>query len=298
MSEKIPTFSIVTPSFNQGKFIEQTITSILGQAGTFNLEYIVADGGSTDNSVDIIKKYAQLVKNGKLPVKCKGVTMEWWSHKDNGQSDAINQGWEKVTGDYVAYLNSDDMYLPGALEEARKAFAKYPKAGAVYSSWIDVDEKGREVEKHTGVIPFDLDFQINTGNILPQPATFIRKSALDDIGLLNPKYHYAMDYDLWTRLGQKYLIQFVGNDHYWAEFRFHEDSKTITVIDKFWPEVREISRVNGGKFFSHLLILHWAEKAPWVFKPLFKVRRALRLLVGGKWQEFGDKAKQNIVRLK
>lgn len=222
--------------------------------------------------------------------------MEWWSRKDAGQSDAINQGWKKATGDYIAYLNSDDMYLPGALEGASKAFEAHPKAGAVYSSWIDVDEHDKTVEKHTGVIPFDLDFQINTGNILPQPATFVRKTALDKVGLLNPKYHYAMDYDLWTRIGQHFSLEFVGNDVYWAAFRFHPDSKTVTVIDKFWPEVREISRDNGGKFFSRLYILHLSDKYPWFILPILQTGRAFRLAKNGKWGELKTKVRKKFLR--
>lgn len=295
---KIPTFSIVTPSYNQGDFIERTIKSILSQAGDFKVEYIVADGGSTDDSTKIIKKYADQVASGKYPSKCQGLKMEWWSHPDKGQSDAINQGWQKVTGDYVAYLNSDDMYLPGAFAGAAQAFEKHPQAGAVYSSQIDVDESDKEIERHIGFIPFDLDFQVNVGNIMPQPATFIRRQVLDKVGLLNPKYHYAMDYDLWTRIGQEFPIEFVGNHVYWAAFRLHKDSKTVTVIEKFWPEVREISRQNGGKVFSKLYWLHLRDQAPWLFNPAFKLYRTAKTLRRGDWAEIKAKTKKNLTRSK
>jgi glycosyltransferase involved in cell wall biosynthesis len=107
-------FSIVTPSYNQAPYIAGTIESVLSQEGGFEVEYIVMDGGSTDGSVEIIKSYADRVAAGDWPVKCAGISMAWVSQHDKGQSDAINQGLRQATGDVASYINSDDLYYPGA----------------------------------------------------------------------------------------------------------------------------------------------------------------------------------------
>src|ERR1035438_351119 len=103
-------FSIVTPSLNQGEYIEQTILSVIGQEGDFEVEYLIMDGGSRDQSVNIIRRYAELVNGGAYPVKCTKVELIWKSEKDAGQSDAINQGLQRASGDYCAYLNPDDLH--------------------------------------------------------------------------------------------------------------------------------------------------------------------------------------------
>src|SRR5437667_5688340 len=132
----LPRISIVTPSYNQGKYLEQTIRSVLDQ-GYPNLEYIICDGGSTDISVEIVKKYSD--------------RLAWWcSEKDRGQSDAINKGWRRATGDILAYLNSDDVLLPGAIERVVRAFQQTPSAGVVYGDWTCLDEHGSELGRGQG----------------------------------------------------------------------------------------------------------------------------------------------------
>lgn len=293
VDKKAPTFSIVTPSYNQGDFLGRTIESVISQAGNFYIEYFIADGGSSDNSVEVIKSYAKKLESENFKPKCAGIKFDWWSKKDKGQSDAINQGFTKATGDYIAWLNSDDMYKPGAMKEAAEAFQKYPDAGLIYTNWVDVNEDDEEIEFHK-VIPFDLDFEINVGNILPQPASFMNKKALDEVGLLNLKYNYAMDYDLWIRIGKKFPIYYV--DSCWASFRLHEESKTVSLTDRFWPEVREISRKNGGKYFSPLLSNHLKRKYPLLMKPLHKILRGVKILMGGNIKLFFKKLYVNIRR--
>lgn len=269
---KYPTFSIITPSYNQENFIEETMKSILDQKGNFKIQYIVADGKSTDGSAAIIKQYADKVANGTYPIQCKGVTMQWWSKKDTGQSDAINQGFKLANGDYIAYLNSDDTYLPGALEEVRLAFEKHPDAGGVYSDFVEVDEHGKEL-KQQKISEFDLSYEIN-GNIIPQPAMFMRRSAQQDIGYFNEDYHYAMDYDMWVRLGKKYPIYHVPS--VWATFRIHGASKTVSLAKKFWKEEREISRSNGGKFFSRMYVHHMYTNHPYITGVFIRIGRLFR----------------------
>src|SRR5574340_1418719 len=115
-----PVITVVTPSFNQGRFIDETIRSVISQEGDFYLEYLIMDGGSTDETVDIIKKYDRLIKEGKWPVKCRGIEYRWVSEKDNGQADAVNKGFKIARGEILGWLNSDDTYLPGALGKALK----------------------------------------------------------------------------------------------------------------------------------------------------------------------------------
>ena len=246
------TFTIVTPSWNQSDYIGKTIESVLGQKGDFMIQYIIADGGSDDGSVEVIKKYAAELKAKRYPVACRGVTLQWWSKKDKGQSDAINQGLKIANGDFVAYLNSDDVYFPGALEQVRLAFEKHKDAGGVYSDFVDIDERGEVITKHK-IPDFDIDFEID-GNIIPQPAMFMRRSAQQEIGYFNETYHYAMDYDMWVRLGRKYPIHHINA--VWAGFRLHGESKTVSQAKNFWREEREISRKNGGRYFSRLYIHH------------------------------------------
>src|SRR5438552_17185717 len=114
--------SIVTPSYNQGDFLGETIESVLGQAGDFEIEYFVMDGGSTDGSVDVIRRYAERVAAGQWAARCRGIVMHWTSERDGGQTAAINAGLRRATGDVLAYINSDDAYFPGAFQRVARVF--------------------------------------------------------------------------------------------------------------------------------------------------------------------------------
>lgn len=297
---KNPTFSIVTPSFNQGDFIARTIESIWSQAGDFKIQHIIADGGSKDQTVEVIKDFASRLKAGQYQIKCQGIELEWWSRPDKGQSDAINQGFAAAKGDYVNWLNSDDIYYPEAFAEIAAAFARYPKVGAVYSNWVDIDPADRELKRNK-VIPFDLNFEINTGNIIPQPTFFMRKAALDQAGHLNPKYHFALDYDLFIRIGQKYPIEYIKSG-WWAGFRLHEASKTVSLADKFWPEERAISRHYGGKWFSPMLVSRLQRKYPKLIRPslaglFLKSIRANDMFSKGEYRLISQKLISNVRRI-
>jgi glycosyltransferase involved in cell wall biosynthesis len=138
----VPTVSIVTPSFNQGVFIEETIASVLSQQGDFYLDYIIMDGGSTDDSVEIIKKYDRLLREGSWPVACRGIAYRWTSGKDAGQADAINKGFAIAAGEILGWLNSDDTYLPGAVATAVDYFAAHPDNVMVYGNAYYTDSAG------------------------------------------------------------------------------------------------------------------------------------------------------------
>ena len=188
-----PTISIITPSFNQGRFIEQTIQSVLDQKGEFELEYVVIDGGSTDCTVDILKRYED--------------RLEWVSEKDDGQVDAINKGFKRVRGDIVAFINSDDVYLPGALAKVVDAFERSPSAPWLHSKSRIVDEEGKTVRewissyKHRRCERYSFA-SLLTEDYIHQPGAFWRRSAREAIGLMDPASQLAFDYDWFLRLAK------------------------------------------------------------------------------------------------
>jgi glycosyltransferase involved in cell wall biosynthesis len=185
----LPRISIVTPSYNQGKFIEETVRSVLLQ-GYPNLEYLVIDGGSTDESVTIIRKYAPWLTY-------------WVSERDQGQSDAINKGWRRCTGDIIAWLNSDDCYAPNALGAVARAFAAHGFPAMVYGRQIIMDQRGNQ----TRVLDYRASPDQMLGKMLypHQPAAFFNRSVLETIGFLDPSLHYAMD--------QAFLLKLMATHH-------------------------------------------------------------------------------------
>lgn len=216
-----PKISIVTPSFNQGQFIEETIRSVLLQ-GYPNLEYIIMDGGSTDNSVEIIKKYEPFLSY-------------WVSEKDDGQSHAINKGYQRATGEVINWLNSDDYYERGALFKVGAAFMK-PETN-VYCGISRIFGKEKEYYTNgTDIYPCNLEKTIGWARI-DQPETFFRKRVWDELGALDQRFHYVMDRDLWMRFLFRYGLQeIVKSDELLVHFRHHKDSKTISQTAGFSEE--------------------------------------------------------------
>ena len=218
-----PRVSIVTPSYNQGQFIEETIRSVLLQ-GYPNLEYIVMDGGSTDESVNIIRKYEPWLTR-------------WVSQPDRGQSYAINKGWEMSTGDILAWINSDDIYRKNAFSKAVEYLVANPSISVVYSDTWVINEDGEKI-KHFHSREFQLSEFVNSGvNWLPQPTTFIRREALDTVGLLNEQLYFNMDYELWLRIGLHFELSYL-QDAVFACMRQHPASKGATKLQ--FPERVEV----------------------------------------------------------
>ncbi|MBN1919396.1 MAG: glycosyltransferase [Verrucomicrobia bacterium] len=183
-----PLVSIITPSHNHAAFLEETIRSVLAQDYP-NIEYIVVDGGSTDGSVEIIKRYGDRIAR-------------WVSEPDEGQSHAINKGFRMATGEIVAWLNSDDLYFPDAVSTAVKCFVADERLGLVYGHGVFVDRDGGFLRYFTEVEPYDAFRLRNCSDYIMQPTTFFRRDALLDVGLLNESLHYAMDWDLWCRFAE------------------------------------------------------------------------------------------------
>jgi glycosyltransferase involved in cell wall biosynthesis len=218
-----PVISIVTPSYNQGEFLAETIESVISQEGDFLIDFIIVDGGSSDNSLDIIKHYDELLQIGEWPVKCLGIEYHWMSEKDKGQTDALMKGFRIAKGDVYAWLNSDDTYLPGALQTAAGFFRNNPKVGLMYGNAHYCDRTGRIIGDYR-TAPFDLE-TLAYANIICQPSTFFRREVFESVNGLNGALHYVMDYDLWIRIGRLFPCRHVP--HLLATYRLHDTSKTV-----------------------------------------------------------------------
>jgi glycosyltransferase involved in cell wall biosynthesis len=216
--------SIVTPSYNQGNYLRETIESVLGQEGDFSLDYIIVDGGSKDQSVEIIRHYERQINEGVWPVKCREIRYRWLSEKDRGQTDALMKGFRMADGEIFAWLNSDDTYLPGALQQAAAAFAKGTGTTVLYGRSYFIDVEGKVIGKYP-TEAFEVR-RLAQFNFICQPSTFFRKSALDAVGGLDRGLHYVMDYDLWIRLARQF--EFTYLPQYLSNYRLHEESKTIS----------------------------------------------------------------------
>lgn len=233
----LPLVSIVTPSFNQAPFLEETICSVLAQDYP-NLEYIIVDGGSNDGSREIIERYA-----GRIA---------WWvSEPDKGQTDAINKGFAHARGDILAWLNSDDTYLPGAVSEAVAFFQDHSQVGMVYGDANLIDESG----KILGRFPArQTDYRrLRRGFVhIPQQASFFRARLWQQVGPLDPTFYFAMDYDLWVRIARLAPLQYQPS--LWANFRLHASGKSVASDDRCWPEMLRVHYREGGRRFAWLPI--------------------------------------------
>ena len=219
-----PVISVVTPSYNQGEFLAETIESVIGQGGDFFIDYIIVDGGSGDNSVEIIRKYDELLQRGEWPIKCRGITYRWLSEKDKGQTDALMKGFRMARGEIFAWLNSDDTYLPEALQTAAGFFRDNPDSGLIYGDAHYCDAAGIIIGRYR-TEEFDL-IKLASANIICQPATFFRKDVFEAVGGLDQTLHFVMDYDLWIRIGRRFTCFHIPQPL--ATYRLHETSKTIS----------------------------------------------------------------------
>lgn len=251
-----PKISIVTPSFNQGDFIEETIQSVLDQ-GYPNLEYLVIDGGSTDGTLDILRKYS-----GRL---------RWFSEPDSGQANAINKGLQLATGEVLAFLNSDDLYLPGALFSVARFFMANPEAAWLSGRCITVDAKKQKTRKLiTHYKNFWLRFRsykiLQVLNYISQPATFWRKSVFDELGPLDESLHYTMDYEYWLRIGKQYRLYSLPQEL--AVFRLHANSKSGSTASKQFDEQYSVASAYCSK--PWLLFFHKLHN--WVTTMVYSTR--------------------------
>ncbi|MEM7133555.1 MAG: glycosyltransferase family 2 protein [Chloroflexota bacterium] len=237
-----PRVTVVTPSFNQADYLEETIRSVLLQ-GYPNLEYIIIDGGSTDGSVDIIKHYESHLAY-------------WVSEPDSGQANAINKGWQRATGEYMTWLNSDDLLLPGSLFTTVSALVANKELDIVYGNAQFIDSNSVMLPPPYDTMygkPWSLSQMIvGWWNPAPQQGFLMRRELLDKIGYLDESYHFTMDFEYWVR------IAVAGGQGQWikkliASFRQHPDAKTSNMqltltSDKFrvYEKIFETGKIPAG----------------------------------------------------
>ncbi len=223
------TFSIVTPSYNQGEFIERTVQSVFSQS-IMPLEYFVFDGGSSDNTIEILKKYEQ--------------HFLWVSEKDNGQTHAVNKGLQKARGDIIGWLNSDDVYYPGTLACVRDFFEANPSVDIVYGRANHIDKEDRIIESYP-TEPWSFE-RLKSMCFLSQPAVFFRKRVIEQHGLLNEKLCYCMDYEYWMRLAIN-GASFAHIPIVLAGSRFYQETKTLNQRVAVHAEINTMLKEKLGK---------------------------------------------------
>ena len=241
--------SIVTPSYQQARFVRRTLDSVLVRQDYQNIEHIVVDGLSTDGTLDILKEY-----QARYPEKFRFIY-----EKDSGQSSAINKGFRQAKGDIIGWINSDDYYEDNIFAFVVEFFEKHPEADMIYGGCNLVDAADNFLEsyedgygfKKCGIRDYKT-FSYNTlmnvySGLIPQQSVFFRRSIFEKVGCLDESYHFTMDYEYWLRIGRKCQIMRV--DRVLADFRTHGDAKTNSKnMFKFITEAMRARKANGGKF--------------------------------------------------
>ncbi|MFN2197138.1 MAG: glycosyltransferase family 2 protein [Anaerolineales bacterium] len=249
MSAAHPLVSIITPSFNQAPYLEYTIQSVLRQEYP-HLEYLVIDGGSTDGSLAILEKYA-----GRFA---------WWvSEADHGQAEAINKGFRRAKGEIIAWLNSDDLYLPGAIHQAVAALHQNPEADMVFGDALTIDSTGKPLnELRFG--DWGLE-EFKKFRMICQPAVFMRRKALPPDNLLDESYHFMLDHQLWLNIASRHPVRHAPA--LWAAARHHPQAKNAAQAARFSAET--------------LRLLDWMQA-----DPIFQARNRLdyRKMAGGAYR--------------
>lgn len=237
--------SIVTPSLNQGRFLEWTLRSVLMQ-NYHELEYVVMDGGSTDQTQEILAKYASRLAYFE-------------SAPDRGQADAIARGFTHTTGEIMAYLNSDDMLAPGALAFVAKFFEAHPNVDAIYSHRVFIDENNM-VQKYW-ILPPHWNWLMKRWDYIPQETCFWRRRIYDAVGGIDPSFHLALDYDLFSRFMERGKM--VRVNRFLGAFRMHAQSKTAALNVNPHPEVERVRRAHGlanPHWIPERLVHDWIER--------------------------------------
>lgn len=248
-SASLPTVSIITPSYNQARYLEATVCSVLEQDYPA-LEYFIIDGGSTDGSLQILSRYSHRLTG-------------WVSEPDRGQTDAINKGFAMAGGQILAWLNSDDVYHPGAIAEAVEYLMSHPETGLVYGDAEYIDGDGRTIGRFPAR---QTDYRrLRQGYVhIPQQSAFFRADLWKQVGPLDPNFYFAMDYDLWVRLAARSRVVYLPR--LWASFRLHQGAKTIVADDRCWPEMLRVHYRDGGTPFAPIVFKYWLRRlaAPYI----------------------------------
>jgi len=250
--QQLPTISLITPSFNQGKFIKKTIDSVLQQAYP-NLEYWVIDGGSSDDTLSLLKQYQQQ----------HAQVFHFISEKDQGQAHALNKGLARSTGEIIGYLNADDCLLPGSLHQIGQYFADHPNTLWLTGDCEIIDEEGELIQSFVAVYKklwrkIISKTVLSILNPIAQPAIFWRRESQEVAGKFDESLHYCMDYDLWFRLFKQAKPAVI--DQQLAQFRIHASSKGGSAFEQqFQEEIEVAKRYQTSLFIQALHRLHaWA----------------------------------------
>ncbi len=230
-----PTISIVTPSYEQGHFLERTLYSVVNQNYPA-LEYVVQDGGSSDDTVEVLRRF-------------DGALTHWASERDEGQGDAINRGFAHTSGEIMAYLNSDDLLLPGALAYVARYFTEHPEVDVLYGHRVMIDEHDGWIGSH--VLPPHDDEELALLDFVPQETLFWRRSAWEAAGgRIDPSLRFAVDWDLLLRMRER-GARMVRVPRFLGAFRVHEDQKTATWFDQALIECEALRLRVHGRAIAH-----------------------------------------------
>jgi glycosyltransferase involved in cell wall biosynthesis len=227
-NKSLPVVSVVTPTYNQAAFLRDTIESVLSQDYPA-IDYRVIDDGSTDETREILAEY-----DGRII---------WETQPNMGQTPTINKGWKLATGDILTWLNSDDTFLPGAVKRAVEYLQQHPTVGIVYGDTLFTRPDGSPIERSHPPKGFESGFDyekfvLHCENPIPQPSAFIRRSVIEQAGLLEPDYYYFMDWEFWLRAGLKTQITYVPE--LFSTYRLHPESKTVAQSLKAAPELKRM----------------------------------------------------------
>jgi glycosyltransferase involved in cell wall biosynthesis len=258
-------FSIVTPSYNQGEFIEETINSVLSQ-GYPNLEYIVVDAGSTDDTHKILARYRGQID--KIIIE-----------PDNGPADAIRKGWNGASGDILAYLNSDDIYLPGAIQKVADSFSRESHINMICGNELRINTVGN-VLGQSSIEHVDYCSLLSLC-FIPQPSVFVRKNVLAEVGGINPQMRFIFDFDLWVRIAKKHAIRCIPD--LLSATRWHEN--TIT-LKRRADIVNELNDLVNREFLSESGAVPSAIKR-FIFGKLNRLQMNVALEVGRHLSSLG-----------
>jgi len=221
--------SIITPSFNQGQFIERTLKSVASQSGV-EIEHVVFDGGSTDNTLDVLRNFTPPVN--------------WVSKKDRGQTDAVNQGIRATDGEIIGWLNSDDIYYPGAIAQVVAFFTTHPDIDVIYGMADHIDINDKSFESYP-TEPWNYE-RLHETCFICQPALFFRRQVVEQHGLLDESLNYCMDYEYWLRLGKE-GVRFFYIEIKLAGSRLYADNKTLGARVKVHKEINDMFKKKFGK---------------------------------------------------
>lgn len=239
-SAPTPSLSVVTPSYQQGQFIERTIQSVLSQ-GIDDLQYVVFDGGSTDQTVDVLRRYED--------------RLYWVSEKDRGQSHAVNKGIHDTRGQIIGWLNSDDIYYPDAFKKVLAAFEANPDVDVIYGDAHHIRNDDSIIDDYY-TEPFNFERLLEICYFC-QPAVFFRRRVIERFGAIDERLHFCMDYEFWLRLAQNGVKFLHLKGEFLAGSRLHESTKTLSQRPKIHDEINEMMLRRFGRVPDQW-VFNWA----------------------------------------